>query len=360
MNNKNILELCLSYGLGGLEMFVVSCHETFSTNGVCKVVVAPESKLDKYLKDIDKFHIKRNKLFPLLPALKLAHYIDAHKIDIVHFHWSKDSITAVLAKLLSKRKPRLVQSRHMGMTRFKDDIYHKWLYKNIDMIHAVTKEVASQLEKFIPSIVRPQINMIYLGVKTPLIDTDKILQLQQKYALEKKFIIGIIGRIEEGKGQHILIEAIKHLKTPNITGLIVGDTMDEEYLLKIQKQAKEVTENNIIFTGFTKDVNEHIQLCDVVVLATQNETFGLIIIETMINKKTIIATNKGGPLEIINDGINGLLFDRSATDLADKISLLYTNKELINSIASQGYSATQEKFNKIVQMEKLFTTLKSL
>ena len=123
---KKILELCLSPDLGGLELFMVSCYNYFKTKTNCKIVVAPNKKLDDYLKD--KILIKRNKFFPFIPALKLAQVIDKNSIDIVHFHWTKDMPTIILAKLLSKKKPKVVQTRNMHITRFKSDFYHKFLY----------------------------------------------------------------------------------------------------------------------------------------------------------------------------------------------------------------------------------------
>ncbi|HIP30478.1 MAG TPA: glycosyltransferase family 1 protein, partial [Sulfurospirillum arcachonense] len=131
MEKKNILEFCLSPDLGGLELFMLSCYENFKEKSSCKVMIAPNKKLDNFIEDKDKFHLKRNKLFPLIPALKLAKFIDEHEIDMIHFHWTRDIATVVLAKTLSNRKPKIMQTRNMTMTRFKDDVYHKWLYKNI-------------------------------------------------------------------------------------------------------------------------------------------------------------------------------------------------------------------------------------
>jgi len=358
MKNKNILELCLAHGLGGLEMFVASCYGEFSKRTNCRVVVAPDSKLDAYLEDIDKFYLKRNKFFPIFPALQLAKYIDQNEIDIVHFHWTRDMITAVLAKVLSKRRPKLVQSRHMGMTRFKDDFYHKWIYTNIDMIHAVTSKVKGQLKNFIPYTVRPKIEMIYLGTKIANVDDKKILELRKKYNLNGEFIVGIVGRIEVGKGQYKVIEAISKLNDLNVKGIIVGSFMDEYYKTELKVKIKDLNiENKIIFTGFTKDVNEHMKLFDVNVLATENETFGLVVIEAMANKVPMIATNKGGPLEIIDDGVDGLLFDGSSDDLAMKIKQLYTDEHLKELLAENGYKKVQEKFDAPRQLDKLYKVI---
>ncbi|MEN4054235.1 glycosyltransferase family 4 protein [Sulfurimonas sp. NWX79] len=361
MKNKKILELCLAPGLGGLEMFVAHCYKYFSKEGECKVVVAPNSKLDNYLGNIEKFHLQRSKFFPFLPAKKLAHYIDDNDIDIIHFHWTRDMITAVLAKVLSKKKPKLVQSRHMGMTRFKDDVYHKWLYKNIDMMHAVTQQVKEQLKKYIPQEVRPKIEMIYLGVAEPKTDEQKVASLQEKYALNDNFVVGIVGRIEEGKGQYKVIEAIARLRELNIKAMIVGSAMDEGYLEALQERVSSLDiEDKIIFTGFTKEVNEHMKLFDVLVLATENETFGLVIIEAMINKIPVIATNKGGPLEIIEDGVDGLLFDGSVDDLGEKIAVLCDDENMKNKIISNALSKVVQKFNQEKQLAKIYDVFEKI
>ena len=355
-NNKlNILEFCLSPDLGGLELCVLDYFKYFKKQTNCYLCVAPDKKLDSFIDDKNKFTIKRNKLFPIFPAFKLAKYIDKNEIDIIHFHWTRDIATVILARLISKRNPKVIQSRHMTMTRFKDDFYHKWLYKNIDTIHAVTNQVKEQLEKYIPYDIRPKIEMVYLGVAEPKIDIDKVTKLKEKYNLENQFVIGIIGRIEEGKGQYLVIEAISKLKSLNIKVLIVGHTMDEDYMNELKNKIKELKiEDKIIFTGFTKDVNEHIKLCDTTVLATPKETFGLVVIESMINKVPVIATANGGPLEIINDKEDGLLFDRTSEDLVKKIEILYQNNNLKNRLSSNGYKKTKERFDKTIQMKKMY------
>lgn len=354
----NFLEVCFSPDFGGLELCVVDYFNYFKSKASCKIVVAPNTKLDKNLENEHKFLLKRSKLFSLSQALKLAKYIDENSINIVHFHWTKDIMVVVLAKFFSKTKPKLIQSRHMNMTRFKDDFYHRWLYKNIDIIHAVTHQVQEQLEKFIPKDVRPLIKSIYLGVDEPKLDYEKLKQLKLKYSIDKEFVVGIIGRIEEAKGQYLLIEAISKLIELDIKVLIVGDSMDTEYLSKLKEKVTKLSlEGIVIFTGFTKYINEHIKLCDITVLATKKETFGLVVIESMINKVPVIATDKGGPLEIIEANDSGLFFDRTAKDLSQKIKLVYEDKNLIKRLSLNGYERVKKTFNKEIQMQKIYEVL---
>ena len=355
---KKILEFCLSPDLGGLELFMVQCYRFFSEKTACLVMVQAGKKLDSYIEG-EKHYLKRNKLFPFLPALKLARFIDQNDIDVVHFHWTKDMPTVVLAKTLSKKKPKLVQTRNMTMTRFKDDFYHKWLYSKIDMMHAVTNQVKEQLKRFIPQNVRPKIEMVYMGVKEPQVDEKRVLELQKHYDIkESDFVVGIVGRIEEGKGQWLLIEALKNLKNLDIKALIVGHTMDEAYLNELKEKVKSYgIEDKVIFTGFTKEVNEHFRLCNASVLATKQETFGLVVIEAMVNEVVVVATNKGGPLEIIDDGVDGVLFERNVEDLTAKLRWLYEHQDEAKNMAKKAKQKVLEKFEYTKQLEKLYKAI---
>jgi len=357
-DNPNILEFCLSPDLGGLELFMVNCFKYFKTKTSCFLIIDKNTKLDTYITDTTKIYIKRNKLFPILPALQLAKFIDDNNIDIIHFHWTKDIATVVLGKIFSKRKPSIIQTRNMTMTRFKDDFYHKWLYKNIDTIHAVTFQVKEQLTKFIPQDIRPDIKVVYMG--TDIIEISNTNNLRENYNINNEFIVGIVGRIEEGKGQYLVIEAIAKLKHLNIKALIVGHTMDEAYLQGLKQKVKKLNiESKIIFTGFTKEVYKHLMLCDVTVLATPRETFGLVIIESMACKVPVIATNNGGPLEIIEDETDGLLFNRTSNDLANKIEKLYNNKNLKEKLSQNAFKKIEAKFNKPKQNQLLYEVIKT-
>jgi len=361
MKNKNILEFCLSPDLGGLELFMVNCYQDFKTKTNTKIVIQQGKKIDNYFEDDNKFYIKRNKFFPILPAKKLAKFLDENDIDVIHFHWTRDIATVVLARVLSEKKPKIIQTRNMSMTRFKDDFYHRWLYKNINTMHAVTYQVKEQLEKFIPLDIRPHIEVVYMGTQEKYIEENKLLALKEKYALKDEFLVGIVGRIEEGKGQYLVLEAVAKLKDLNLKAMVVGDTMDKDYLQELQQKVKDLDiTDKVIFTGFTKEVDAHMQLFNANVLATPRETFGLVVIEAMINRVCMIATNKAGPLEIIDNGVTGLLFDRTSEDLAKKIKILYDDKDFVHSLSLAGYEKAKSKFDKNIQNEKLYNIIENM
>jgi glycosyltransferase involved in cell wall biosynthesis len=353
---KNILEVCLSPNLGGLELFSFHCYQAFKERSNCKIAVAFNEKLDHYFDSDDKIYIQRNKFLPFIPAWNLSKYIDKNKIEVIHFHWTKDIITVVLAKMFSKQKPKIIQSRHMGMTRFKNDLYHRFLYKNISIIHAITQQVADQLKKYIPQEVCPEIVLVYLGVKKK--QKFNLTSLRKLYNIKDEYVIGIVGRIEEKKGQHIVIEALGKLKDLKLKLFIIGHYMDEVYMQKLRDIViKYDIKDKVVFTGFTKEVDAYMQLCDVTVLATENEAFGLVVIESMANGTPVIATNRGGPLEIIDDGVDGLFYDGSVEELSKKIRYLYNNIEKRKNIKQNALQKVEKKFDELTQLEKLYTAL---
>ena len=366
--SKNILELCLSPDLGGLELYMFRASQYLDKKTNVISVINEVGKLGQYYKNTNyKYEqIKRYVvIFSFLSAKKLSEIIDKNKIEIVHLHWTKDIPVAVLAKFISKQKPKLVQTRNMTMTRFKDDFYHRWLYRNMDMMLPVTYQVKEQLQRFIPQDIRPEIKVLYMGADTPkLIEEQEKDTLRKRYALKDVFTVGIVGRIEEGKGQYLVIDAVKKLlkEGVRVQALIVGHAMDEAYLHNLKEDInKENLENNVIFTGFTREAQKLMQICDTLVLATERETFGLVLIEAMACGVCVIGTNNAGPLEIIEDNKTGLLFEKnSSEDLAKKIKILYNDKVLGNSLALNGKKKAEDIFDSKKQFAKLNNVLQGL
>lgn len=356
-----ICELCLSPDLGGLELYMMRASRYLGDE--CISVINENGKLKSYYEETSYRYFtlkRRNILLSWLNARRLAKIIDDESIDVVHLHWTKDLPLAIMAKLLSARRPKVVQSRHMTMTRFKDDFYHRFLYKNMEMMLAVTQQVKKQIEKFVPREICPKVEVLYIGAEQPaVIDGNERIMRRKELGLDESFIVGIVGRIEEPKGQHILLQAVQKLVLDGVDSkaLIVGHAMDEEYLARLKKEYSEIA----VFTGFTREAQILMQLCDVVVLATENETFGLVLIEAMMCGVCVVASASGGPLEIIDDGENGLLFKTfDADDLANKLTLLYNDRVMCQTFAQVGKIKALERFESQTQFHELKNMLEYL
>jgi L-malate glycosyltransferase len=363
----NVLELCLSAGLGGLELYVFRSSEALAKSQLHQNTIIPVlrqgSKLDNYYKEHVSFNIKYIKHFfsplPLINARKLAGIIDNNRIDVIHMHWGKDLPLAAFARAFSKRKPALVYTRQMMITRAKNDFYHNFLYRQLNLMLTITRELEGLCKKFIPSFA-DRITTLYYGVKKPaeFLDDKTIAQQRDQLGFNSTdFVAGLIGRLEESKGQHLLIAAIHSAKQngQEIKALIVGHEMNPGYRDKLKQQANRLgVLDNIVFLDFTSTPQQLMQLCDCVILASGQETFGLVLPEAMRAGVAVIGSNSGGVPEIIEHGKTGLLFEtQNADSLYRQLERLYLDAAFKDKIALQGKQDADRRFDNDVHFRKL-------
>lgn len=366
MNKKRLLELCMSPDLGGLELYMVRAAKALKDDFDVISIINEDTQLEQYY-DTNSDYIKIKKssnVLMLRAAKKLANIIDANSVDVIHLHWTKDIPFVVLAKVLSKSKPKLVQTRNMTMTRFKDDFYHRFLYENIDLMLPVTHQVKNQLEKFIPQKVRPNIEVLYMGSdKTQMLNEDELSEFKESIGLSSdNFNVGMVGRINEAKGQHLLIKALANNNDENIHAYFVGHEMKEGYIDELKALAQKLAvESRVHFLGFMKNPHHFFQACEVIVLASKRETFGLVLIEAMQVQTAVIGSNSGGVVEIIDNEETGLLFDvGDEKSLAEKIKTLKDDTSLLHKIEKLGQEKCVTMFSNEKQFKELGRVLRKL
>ena len=149
---------------------------------------------------------------------------------------------------------------------------------------------------------------------------------EAKFGLKERYVVACVGRITPLKNFEMFINAIKLAsdELPNIKGLIVGGVRSdkEEYFGEIKVLVKKLNlDDKIEFTGPQSKMAEIYAMSDLVVNCSKKpEAFGRSLIEAMAMGTPVIAPAIGGPLDIIEDGKNGFLFEQNdIKDLAEKI-----------------------------------------
>ncbi len=165
-------------------------------------------------------------------------------------------------------------------------------------------------------------------------------------------LIGMVGNIDYWKGQIVLVKAmslvVKEFK--NVKVALVGKTArgaakyEEEIRACISQHG---LNDNIIFTGYREDIPALLNAFDIFVHASvEPEPFGRVILEAMAMKKPIVATNAGGPPEIIVDGKSGLLVpmdDERA--MADAILIYLDDRQKADELGINAWTRLQDKFS---------------
>ncbi|HEB82684.1 MAG TPA: glycosyltransferase family 1 protein [Gammaproteobacteria bacterium] len=362
-----ILTLCMSKDLGGLELYALRSALALSKDHEVVFVTAKGGRLDNKLHELKLQTFYLNPAFrplPLLSAYRLARIIDREKIDIVHMHWGKDLALASLAKRLSRRKPKLVYTRQMMITREKKDIYHRFLYAQLDLMLTITRQLEELCKRYLPG-EHIRIQTLYYGVNPPdrFLDQNEVQQLrQEKGFAADDFVVGLFGRLEEGKGQYLLISALAEARARNkrLKALIVGHEMLPGYRQQLKDMAETAQiDGQIVFNDFVDNPQQLMQICDCICLTTYEETFGLVLPEAMRAGVAVVGSNRGGVPEIIDHGKTGLLFEsRDADDLCRQLCLLHDQPALKAELATAGRQKADAQFDSaqhFAQLEKIFT-----
>lgn len=179
--------------------------------------------------------------------------------------------------------------------------------------------------------------------------------------------IGTIGRLVAWKRQDLLIEAVDLLvkKGVDIKCFIFGEPENNwranNYASSLFKMVSEKNlEKHIYLFGFCSNQIETIQTFDIFVLPSVLEPFGNVVLESMAIGVPVIAFNGGGPVDIINDKIDGLLVPiGNVEELATAILKLINDYDLYARISQNACERVRSEFNiekSIQKWDKLYQT----
>lgn len=172
------------------------------------------------------------------------------------------------------------------------------------------KPVLSQLVGSTP------IHVVYPGVELDRFNPDALPSPREaRAALGLPLtgpLIGIYGRLQRWKGMHVLVEAMPRLleRYGDAHAVIVGGVQADEAEYEEELRTLIVQKNlgdKVVLAGLQTNVQMWMQAADIIVHASDQEPFGIVITEALSLGKPVVATNTAGPTEIITPDVHGLL-----------------------------------------------------
>jgi glycosyltransferase involved in cell wall biosynthesis len=160
-------------------------------------------------------------------------------------------------------------------------------------------------------------------------------------------IVGMVARLERWKGAHIFIQAatIVSEALPGTYFFIVGGEhpRDPAYAEQIRHMAKDSgLKDNLILAGQRPASEVPLWQASADIIAhpvTGEEPFGMAVAEAMGMGRVVVASDEGGPREIIQDGINGFLVPREDENaLATLLIRLLQDSEELRRVAANAFS----------------------
>jgi len=302
---------CSSISWGGLEMNTLRYAKAFQSEGFqIELYLVEGTTLFQHAteQELPVISIARNKkYFDFKHARQVAKQFEKDRIDVVHFRDNRDLDFLGWVKFFSSRKIKLIYHQAMQLGFSKKDFLHTLRFKRID----TWVSTLNYMHKQVLTHTRFPAEMLHVIPLGTAIEADSILSKEEARAAlnlpMEKFIVGVVGRLDEKKGQLEVIEAISSVKesNKNLHVVFIGDkTKNEadEYVQKLNgKIAKEQLHEIVSFLPHQSNMQKLYGAFDLVIVPSWEETFGTVTIEAMASGVPIIGSNTAGTAEILEN-----------------------------------------------------------
>lgn len=259
----------------------------------------------------------------------------------------------------------------------------KALYrKPIDLIEEYSTAAADVIlvnSKFTSSVVRRTFKTLYkreLTILYPCVDL-KLFTRYKRQSLDKydakiikcyddsnaNFTFLSINRFETKKNLALAIKALSEAisgyevinrdQKMKVRLIIAGgydDRLDDcvSYYNKLEDLVGELSlQRYVTFIKSPSDMEKLflLEFSDVIVYTPENEHFGIVPLEAMAMSKPIIASASGGPLETIENDVNGILCEPDRYAFADAMLRLYNETNLCKNMGTAGFLRVKKNFS---------------
>ena len=346
---------------GGMSTYVHELCNVLSKSNKVTVITSDDSESDKkndyrnlvYSK-LDQNTEMKTKVNNLDSFYKEYVHSDINEgsidVEVVHAHYW---LSGILAKRLKQdfSIPFVYSSHSYGLfvgmnksTKFRIE-QEREVMLSADVIIA-----SSDFEvKFISDnygIDKSKIKIIYPGVNSKIFFPD----ISFTTSNVKKILC--VGRIQEQKGQHKVVEFMSFLSGLGINFHVyfVGEPSGEKGSLYFDELKELIIQNNysesVTFLGSLnqEQLGQELRSTDLLLHAAEFESFGLVAVEANACGTPVLTLNDGSLREIVRDNINGLFTENFNNNdkLNNFINTVLLDKEKASLIRESSYESTEK------------------
>lgn len=207
-----------------------------------------------------------------------------------------------------------------------------WIDRLATLLPAQAVGASSESGRLAQAALRPRrpVFVVHPGVERPQRRLGGGPETRRRLGIPADATVaGIVGRLHPFKGQHHFLRALALLRRSghDVHGLIVGGdafALSPEYLHEVRDLIAELgLEDCVTMTGQVPDATPYFEAMDVCVSASTREAFGIVLVEAMAAGVPVVAVASGGPREIVEDGVTGVLVAAAEPELlADGVAVL--------------------------------------
>lgn len=285
--------------IGGLEVVADQIARVLKMKGYEADVIASAESLKSSSEIVNKIALKRcGRLFEFKSnpvSIRLIQELSKVKTDVLHYH--HPYIFAAIAHFIARPKYKyLTATYHGDITRQRfivklfNPIYEAFLNR-VDKIHVLAPNmIENSITLCKVKDYKNKCVVIPFGIDVSFFETvnhNQMIKIKETYK-DKKILL-FVGRISHMKGLEYLIRAMPQVSEEAIL-LIAGKGELQDYLQAIV--AEKGLQKRVFFLGLMQKEKlvSYFQACDLFVLPSVSEPFGIVQLEAMVCKKPVVNT----------------------------------------------------------------------
>jgi N-acetyl-alpha-D-glucosaminyl L-malate synthase BshA len=293
--------------------------------------------------------------YDLALASRMAEVAEFYDLDLLHVHYAiPHSVSALLARqMLAARGRRLpfVTTLHgtditlVGLDRSYLPIT-RYSIQESDGVTSISSYLKEKtLEDFgVTREIAVVPNFVNCNVYCPVNDEEARAVARKRLAAPDEAILMHLSNFRPVKRVVDVVKVFAQVARAMPAQLVlVGDGPDRS---TAEWMAHDLgIHGRIHFLGKQERVNELLPLADLMLMPSEQESFGLAALEAMACKVPAIATRVGGVPELIEDGVNGLLYAVGDVDgMAEGAIGLLKDRDRLEAMRNEARRTAQNKF----------------
>ncbi len=349
---KTVLHVIDTTGPGGAETVFIQLADRVRARGYRSVVTIRgpgfvEQELRRRGIEPIEIDAKGGVNWRFLRAL--VSLIRRERVDVIQSHLLGSNVYCALAGLLT-RTP-VIATFH-GMVDVNPNERLRWL--KLQMMNAGVSRFVAVSNGLRDAIQREGLlnprktEVIYNGVDLSRYAKAERHDLRHRLGLaDDAILIGSLGNVRPAKGYDVLIKAASGVieRFPNAHFLIAGDIKQSVMAQLTPLLADARVAKHIHFLGYCNDSADFLAQLDVFLLSSTSEGFSISTIEALATGLPVVATRCGGPEEILQNEVTGLLVEAGLPQaITHGLLQILESEALAQRLAAAGIEHVRDQF----------------
>ncbi|MFA8438024.1 N-acetyl-alpha-D-glucosaminyl L-malate synthase BshA [Pueribacillus sp. YX66] len=285
--------------------------------------------------EVNQYAVFRYPPYELALASKIADVIEREQLDILHVHYAvPHAICAYLAKQFSGKDTKIVTTLHgtdITVLGYDSTLANaiKFGIENSDVVTAVSNDLKNKTQKLLHTDFPIQTVYNFVDETTYYKRENKKLKRDFQISNTEKTIIHISNFRKVKRVPDVIYTFHKISQQIEAKLLLVGDGPDRFIVSNMIDQLG--LREKVIFLGKQENVAEILSISDLLILPSEKESFGLVLLEAMACEVPVVATNIGGIPEVVIHNETGFLCEVGNIDNMANYSIKILQDEKLHA-----------------------------